>query len=568
MLRSCQALGTSLLALRKRLLGLHAGEGGQVFVIGALAMVVLTGVAGLAIDGGIATVHRRATQNAADASALAGADDLTGPGQTPTPAQVAVAITDAYSWARKNGYTSTNGNCNMNMNPPPKVMVCVQSPPEPLLYPRFKQEQSEARDGDVHSVEVTIIEQVPTLLLGVLEKNNDHSLDNIQVVGDSVATGFGSYITKPNIALLDPLANESLDVGITGWVNYPVNINIDGPLTVNSNDGHEAEQVHNNYHFNSPTNAVRGRIDQLGDGTIGPSSQKLNSPIPDPLGSLAEPNAANDPNYSTFGVGFKCPAGTMPIGGGSCTNGGTPIGCDKAGPPESDCIVHHYNEMVYPGVWNDLIVDDDGSITMQPGTYIITGSLQLVDGADGPGNITGNGVTLFFACSSSTAPYWKPCAPVDCSKNPGSCNAENVAQPGGFMNVTGAGPSGIAPSVDSNPHILQGTYTLTAPKNGYYHGLLFFNDRGNYDTNFGASEDHPTQLQIEGNSNDTLTGTIYGATARGLYFSSTKGSPWNIDSCFVLGTLEMDGNADYNIGCSQANNYYAGAGAGSATLTE
>lgn len=511
------------------------GERGQVLVLGALAMTVLVGAAGLALDTGVATVHRRAAQAAADAAALAGADDLTGWAQTPTPQQVASAITDATNWAAANNYSGSCGGGG-------RVQVCVYSPPV-----------SGPHAGDVHSVQVDIIEQVPTFLLGVLNRNTT------TVKAHAVATGFGSYTTNPTIALLDPTLPETLDVGITGWVNYPVNINVNGPLTVNSNDSHEAEQTHNNYHFNSYTNAVRGRIDQLGNGTIGPSSQKLASPIPDPLAGVVKPNSSNDPDWNRLGTGYKCPRGSLPQSGG-CTNGQKPIACDSAGPPKASCNAHRENEIVNPGVWYNLILDDDGSITLNPGIYIITGSVQLVDGPDGPGKITGHGVMFYFACPSNSPPYWQDCTP--------GTNNQNNTGPGGFINLTGLLNSGIEPSVDTNPHILKSTYDLSAPTSGYYHGLLIFVDRQNYNPNFGSTEDHPTELQIEGNANDHLSGTIYGAHTRGLFFTSTKGSPWSIDSCFILDTLEMDGNADYNITCSQQNNWYGTAGTGSATLVE
>jgi Flp pilus assembly protein TadG len=533
-------LGTFLRGAIARISRLHQDRSGQVLVLGALALTVLVGASGVAIDAGVATVHRRSAQSAADAAALAGADDLTGWAAPPTPAQVATAISDATSYAGSNGFPSGA-----------TITVDVQSPPK----------YSSTHNGDVHSVEVTITENVPTFLLGVLNKNS------IKVIGHSVATGFGSYMTNPTIALLDHSLPETLDVGITGWVNYPVNINVNGPLTVNSNDPSEAEQVHDNYFFKSYTNAVRGKIDQMSNGTIGPARQQLQNPIPDPLASIVEPSSANDPYWNTLGAGYKCahgsfPNGTIgPVAGETCTGGsGTFLACDSAGPPQAICNVNHYNEIVNPGVWYNLLLTDDGTITMNPGTYIITGSLQLVDGPTGPGKITGAGVTFYFACPKTTAPYWQDCTP-------GTGN-QNSTGPGGFLNLTGQLGAGIEPSVDTSPHILQGTYSLSAPTTGYYHGLLIFVDRQNYNPNFGSTEDHPTELQIEGNKNDSLSGTIYGQNTRGLFYTSTKGSPWTIDSCFVLDTLEIDGNADYNIGCSQANNWYGTAGTGSSTLVE
>ena len=51
-------------------------ERGQIFVIFALALVAITAMVGLVLDGGSAFAQRRAEQNAADLAALAAANDL------------------------------------------------------------------------------------------------------------------------------------------------------------------------------------------------------------------------------------------------------------------------------------------------------------------------------------------------------------------------------------------------------------------------------------------------------------------------------------------------------------
>ena len=49
---------------------------GQILVIFALALVAITAMVGLVLDGGSAYAQRRAEQNAADLAALAAANDL------------------------------------------------------------------------------------------------------------------------------------------------------------------------------------------------------------------------------------------------------------------------------------------------------------------------------------------------------------------------------------------------------------------------------------------------------------------------------------------------------------
>ena len=71
------------------------GESGQALILAAAAMVVILGMAAMAIDVGMFLQERRDLQNAADAAALAGAQDLPGsPGS---------AVISATSWAEQNG---------------------------------------------------------------------------------------------------------------------------------------------------------------------------------------------------------------------------------------------------------------------------------------------------------------------------------------------------------------------------------------------------------------------------------------------------------------------------------
>src|SRR5512142_2949693 len=74
-----------------------AGEQGQAVVLSIVWMVVLLGLAGLVIDVGGWYKSQRDLQSQADASALAGAQDL--------PVDVTQAPSLAQTYATKNGYT-------------------------------------------------------------------------------------------------------------------------------------------------------------------------------------------------------------------------------------------------------------------------------------------------------------------------------------------------------------------------------------------------------------------------------------------------------------------------------
>ena len=118
-------------------------ESGQVVVLTAISLVVLCGMAALAIDLGHAVVVRQELQNAADASALAGAGNLFPDG--PDWVRAEGSASGSISWNKSDGQSLSDcqvqcGYWNLDKTPPglqsqsivpgprdvPAVMVTVQ----------------------------------------------------------------------------------------------------------------------------------------------------------------------------------------------------------------------------------------------------------------------------------------------------------------------------------------------------------------------------------------------------------------------------------------------------------
>ena len=115
-------------------------------------------------------------------------------------------------------------------------------------------------------------------------------------------------------------------------------------------------------------------------------------------------------------------------------------------PPYSSCAAPPSSGNWAPGCYSGNITINT-AVTMNPGTYVFTGALNLTGGS-----LTGDGVTLYIA-------------------------------PGGSLGGSGNGNT---------------TLNLTAPSTGPYHGILIYQDRSN--TN---------PVQLNGNSIANLTGIIY-----------------------------------------------------------
>jgi putative Flp pilus-assembly TadE/G-like protein len=113
------------------------GESGQVFVLTAMALIVLVGFASMALDVGFLWNLRRKAQAAADAAASAGMWGLTHGN----------AISSALHGAAQNGFTNGVNNVTVKINNPPA---------------------SGPYAGDPYSVEAIITQTVPTFFMAAL----------------------------------------------------------------------------------------------------------------------------------------------------------------------------------------------------------------------------------------------------------------------------------------------------------------------------------------------------------------------------------------------------------------
>lgn len=87
----------------------RSGESGQILIVFALAVLVIIGIVGLAMDGGATYAQRRDQQTAADLAALAGANDYLLSNTT------SEAIARARTIASSNNFTDGSGTTTVNV---------------------------------------------------------------------------------------------------------------------------------------------------------------------------------------------------------------------------------------------------------------------------------------------------------------------------------------------------------------------------------------------------------------------------------------------------------------------
>lgn len=144
-----------------------------------------------------------------------------------------------------------------------------------------------------------------------------------------------------------------------------------------------------------------------------------------------------------------------------------------------------------PGFYRSPTVANN--CVLQPGLYVITGTLQLA----GQKSIDARaGVTLYFTCGASPTPT--PCA--------------SGGQSGGSMTYTG-----------------QATLSIHAPSTGPTKGLSIVSDRHN-----------TADIELKGNGADSVTGTIY--VASGTLGFRGNGTGASMDALVVANDVDFRGN--------------------------
>ena len=399
-------------------------DGGVLAFIG-IALPVLLGVSGLALDASVWYAQKRSAQAIADAAAYATVKEIQRTGDE----------TNAKAAAKENaviyGLDESTGDV-LTLNIPPKYGAYA---------------------GTAGYYEVIVERPAPVFLAGLLLS------DDFNVAARAVS-GLAGNATPPCILATDPNMQDAFKVN-NGTVRssgckIQVNSDDDGALHVHKNGILEGD----------PINIVG---DHIGDGTIS-STPNVNMPaIEDPLADHSAP-------------GFS--------------------GCDY-----NNVAFDSGSHTLSPGVYcGGIDLTGDAKVTMEPGTYIISGDGDDDDDDDGgaafsvtgQASLTGSGVTTYFDGDSN-------------------------------LSING-----------------QGDVDLSAPTSGYYAGMLFYSDpnadpavehmvTGNGNTRFDGVMYFPNAIaKINGNGQANADAKVSAVIARQLRFGGNGTLDFHIDDVAML----------------------------------
>jgi hypothetical protein len=336
-------------------------QSGQVLIGTAVAMVVLAGFAGLAIDMGTLRYQKRLQQTAADSAAIAGAQNLEfGSG----------VMVGAQGAAAQNGYTDNNSGAGCVNAAVGCISVAVNAlgtTGGPSTGPHA---------GDPKYVEAIVTMIQPTYFMKIFGVNSQ------PITARAVATNIYGGTATNCLYTLGPPTNAIIGIDATG------NAQILAPKCGIGDNGN-LDTTGNSYTIKANTISVAGQC--LGSHCGSPDTQcTFYASNTCPQSSLNHASGTSDPF-----TGIVPPA--QPGPSPSCPATGA---CDYVSDSGSTATIQ-------PGTYNSITIGKNSNITMAPGIYYINGDASTGGlNFNGGGTLTGggpnvDGVMFYFTNGSS-----------------------------------------------------------------------------------------------------------------------------------------------------------------------
>jgi hypothetical protein len=342
-------------------------QSGQALIGTAVAMVVLAGFAGLAIDMGTLRYQKRLQQTAADAAAIAGAQDLSfGSG----------VQTGAVNAASLNGFSDPGADpittCTAAGAAVGTVCVQVNNPPNAAT--------DTAHGGNANYVEVFVSVVQPTYFMKIFGVNSQ------VITARAVATNVSGGKNSNCLYTLGPPTSAITGIDATG------NAKIIAPNCGIADNGN-LDTTGNSYTIQGRSISVSGSC--IGSHCGSPDVQCMDAPAPTyTCPSLSGAPGSQDP-MQKLNPPLLPP--TQPPASPDCPATGP---CDYVSGKDSTVTLH-------PGTYNSITIGKNSNITMVPGIYYINGNATTGGlNFNGGGTLTGgapnaDGVMFYFTNGSS-----------------------------------------------------------------------------------------------------------------------------------------------------------------------
>jgi hypothetical protein len=532
--------------IRKQAPLLNSRRRATVALLVAISLVALAAVAALALDAGVLQDDRRRLQGAADAAALAAADDLyqhygTANGLDPN----STAAASARASASANGYADGTA-----------ATVTVNIPPTSGHFV-----------GKAGYAEVIIAYNQPRYFSSAFGSGT------LPVKARAVARGTWAAVAD-GIIVLDPKAPSALNAHGNG------NLYVSGaPVIVNSSDSNAATAQGNGL-LEAPNFYVTGNYTTNGNAQFVGTMTTASRPVPDPLRYLPAPDPSTLPTGNSS---------TSSSSGGTSGSGSSGNGNGKKASVREMFFNNGHGNGSSSSSSSGSSSSSSSSGTSSSGSTGTTssGSSTSSSGSSGTGSSGSSSSSSSGSSSSSTGSTSSSGSTGSSSSTSGSSSSSSSSSSGSSSTSSSGGGSGTtyyltpgvfsgglkfsgqdsvvmapgiyymdgggfsfsgqgsltgsgvmiynAPSGSSDNISItgKGNVSLTPPTSGPYTGLLLFQDRTSN-----------ADMKVTGNGSFDITGTFYAA---GANVKIEGNGDVSVGSQYISNQLDIGGNGSLNI---------------------
>ncbi len=451
---------------------------GQALILVAMAVLVLTAILALALDGGRIYLDRRQLQDAADAGALAGAEQLQ---VLPYPSYAA-AHTQALQFVVNNlpgtstsGLTAPSAASWGPLNIGASYTVSMNA--TPITYQVTLQHSIATVIAPVHGF-------APTMQL------------QVQATAENGTLPFALVLLQRTYS--------------PNYANLVMN---GAPVTLVLNGGGGAADRGGVY-SNASANLGQGTI-QFGSGSCPPNPPGTGNngeiwavtPTPLPVAQVICPQTQGQARTTTQVLsdpGYPEPAAPTYV----ATNGATVLN----GPPNYLCPGHYGNKIQIQGGGTGVLLP--GVFHVDAGGVGVSGTLRTLDSA------------------LDTFPI--PAASTNCNQGVASMPAD----PGVIIEITPANTSGQTTCSQHQFSVAASATVILQPSPKYYNISLYIEAMPGWQTTCTAVPTGTNVVAILGNSNYSIYGSIYGP-ADNMQIGG-GGSGWGVGQ-IVAWTMKING---------------------------
>lgn len=519
-------------------------ERGQILVMAALLMVILIGVTGLAIDVSAAYLADRWQRAVADASSLAGGQDLQIPGSRALPGATQYQSARTHAMDILVTELRATSTPSVALGSPCLTPAGCALPGTPYVVAIRTDPSPSCVDCDPYrAIQVAIRQPAFGLTFGRIFGQSNWIVSSTSVAGIVQSRQYGVITLRPPRPRGNGSDANEKNIHVTGGAIVRVD---NADLGTNTNiviDGGGSAVVLQNPPAPGPYSYFVWHYDPYQVWTAPPPGSQLTSPIDDPAYPIPQrTDVPSTPVYSASGLTDAMLGGAP--GSVACqaemakvpaqyTVGGTPI--KNMTPAKVTCYK--------PGIYNRELSNNrnNEAVLLTPGVYFLDKGLDIGSALIGGYEANQPGVAIVLTeCKAANSCPFKGNNSVlvalnfgDGYQNAGGQRATAAPWNGGFVKTNGIPPILMTIMVQPAQSCLAPPFPFSEPANS-------------------CSNDNNTLL-LPGNGNLWVAGIQYAPTDNSKVAGNNSGSQGVLGQ-IISWTLEFKGGASLNLEAAVGDN--------------